>query len=411
MIIAYYPGDATFAASDSSAVSVTVTPEGSNTTVNAITVDSGGHPIPFTTGPYGTFVYLSADVAGKSGFGVPTGMVNFLDNASFIFSSPLNSKGNGNTPNGIFNLAPGSHAVTATYGGDVSFNQSTSAAINFTVVKGSTSTSVQTGGAKFASGAAIPLTAIIDTTSHGNAPSGSVNFFSGSTQLPGTAFVSSGVNATTGFAQGTATMQVVLPDGTDSITAQYLSDTNYSGSTSSAVSVTIAPDFSLAFTGNGGSVMNIAAPGGSGTLTLTVTGGNGYNGTVNFTKCTGLPLYSTCSFNPASVTGSGSTTLTVSTTAAHSSLKQSSPVMWAAGITGFPIAGLFFLGALRRKHALVALLAFLVFAVALASVGCGGSNSGGGSGTLGTTPGTYIVTATGADANFNHPAQFTVTVK
>jgi hypothetical protein len=58
--------------------------------------------------------------------------------------------------------------------------------------------------------------------------------------------------------------------------------------------------------------MTVAAPGGSGTLTLSVSGQN-YTGTVNFATCTGLPLGTTCSFNPPSVTGAASTTLTVLT--------------------------------------------------------------------------------------------------
>jgi hypothetical protein len=410
LITAHYPGDSTFAASDSTAVSLTVNPEPSDTTVRVLTADTSGHPIPFTNGTYGTFVYLSADVAGKSGFGTPTGTVNFLDNASFLTTSSLNSKGNGNTPNGIFTLSPGSHSLTATYSGDLSFNQSTSLPANFTITKAATTTSVQTMGTKFASGSLVTLNATVDTASYGNAPSGSVAFFSGSTQLPGTAFVSSGVNSATGFAQGMASLQAILPDGTDSITAQYLTDTNYNGSTSSAVSVTVAADFSLAFTGSTGTVMTIASPGGSGTLTLTVTGSTGYNGTVNFNRCTGLPSLSTCTFNPTSVTGSGSTTLTVATTAAHGSLQRTSPWLWA-GISGLPIAGLFFLGALCRRRAPVAVLAFLTFALVLASVGCSGSSGGGGGGSLGTTPGTYVVTATGADANFTHPVTFTLTVK
>jgi hypothetical protein len=228
--------------------------------------------------------------------------------------------------------------------------------------------------------------------------------------LPGTAFLSGGLNNTTGFAQGTATMQVVLPDGIDSITAQYLADTNYTASTSSAITVTVAPDFNLAFTGTAGSVMNIVAPGSSGTLTLTVTGSAGYNGTVNFTKCTGLPQYSVCTFNPASVTGSGSTTLTVTTTAAHSSRKSGSTYLWAA-FAGFPIAGLFFFGAFRRRRGWIAALSLITLAVALTSVGCGGGSSGGGGGITGTRPGMYVVTATGADANFTHPVTFTLNVQ
>ena len=389
---------------------VTVNPEASGTTVKAITVDTSGHAIPFTTGPYGTFLYLSADVAGKSGFGIPTGMVNFLDNGSFIANSSLNSKGNGNTPNGVFNLVPGAHALTATYSGDLSFNQSISPATNITITKAVTTTAVQTSGTKFASGSTVTLTATVDTTSNGNAPSGSVAFFSGTTQLPGTAFVSSGVNTTTGFAQGTAVLPVVLPDGADSITAQYLADTNYTGSTSSAISVTVAPDFSLAFTGTAGPVMTIAAPGGSGNLTLTATGGAGYNGTVNFTGCTHLPAYTKCTFNPASVTGSGSTTLTFTTTAPHSASNRIAPSVWAA-TGGFTLAGIFVLGFAPRKRRWTSIVALLMLAWLLTMLGCGGSSGGGGGGTPGTPAGTYTVTATGADSNFSHPVTFTVTVQ
>jgi hypothetical protein len=387
---------------------VTVNPEPSDTTVRVLTGDTNGQPIPFTNGPYGTFIYLSADVAGKSGFGTPTGTVNFLDNASSIASSSLNSKGNGNTPNGLFTLAPGSHLLTATYSGDLSFNPGTSPAVTFTIAKAATTTTVQMGGTKFPSGSPVSLTAIVDTTSNGNAPSGSVAFFSGSTQLPGTAFVSSGVNSNTGFEQGTATLQAVLPDGTDSITAQYLADTNYTASTSSAISVTVAPDFSLAFTGTAGSTMTIAAPGGSGMLTIAVTGGTGYNGTVTFTKCTGLPLYSTCTFNPSSVTVSGSTTLTLTTTAPHSASIRIAPSIWAA-TGGFTLAGVFLLGLAPRKRRWTSVFALLAFAWILSATGCSGG-SGGGGGTIGTAPGTYLVTAIGADANFSHPVTFTLNV-
>jgi hypothetical protein len=111
------------------------------------------------------------------------------------------------------------------------------------------------------------------------------------------------------------------------------------------------------------------------------------------------------------VTGSGSTTLTVTTTAAHGSLKGSSTYLWAA-FTGLPMAGLFFLGAFRRRFGWTAVFTLILFVVVLASVGCGGgSSSGGGGGTLGTTPGTYVVTATGADANFTHPVTFTLNVQ
>jgi hypothetical protein len=70
-------------------------------------------------------------------------------------------------------------------------------------------------------------------------------------------------------------------------------------------------DFSLSRTPSSRTV----APGGSTTYTATVTPVNGFTGTVAF-SVTGLPSGATAAFNPASVTTSGSTTMSVSTTAA-----------------------------------------------------------------------------------------------
>ena len=54
------------------------------------------------------------------------------------------------------------------------------------------------------------------------------------------------------------------------------------------------------------------AAGASVTTTITVASTNGFSGTVNF-SCTGLPAGATCSFSPTTVTGSGTTTMTIAT--------------------------------------------------------------------------------------------------
>jgi hypothetical protein len=414
---AYYAGDTTFVPSASAATQVTVSAEPSAATVKALTADSTGQPVPFASGPYGSFVYLRADVAGKSGFGTPTGGVSFFDNTGFLTSQNLNSQGNTNTPNGILTLAPGPHAITATYQGDVSFLPSNpSPPVNFSITKAATTTTVQASPSLVASGSPTTLTAVVDTTSGGNAPSGTVLFFNGVTQLPGNSFLSSGVNSKTGFAQSTATYPATtLPNGQDSITAQYTADPNYTGSASPAITVTVAPDFALAFTGTTGNTMTIAAPGGSGSLTLTVTGQTGYNGTVSFSgaACLGLPLGASCSFSPASVTGSGMTTLTVRTIASHSRLAPGGTTIlnaWAA-TGGLTLAGVFLLGFAPRKRRWASLFGLLMLAWLMTIAGCGGGGGGGGGGTTGTIPGSYPVTVTGADANFSHPVSFTLNVQ
>jgi hypothetical protein len=67
-------------------------------------------------------------------------------------------------------------------------------------------------------------------------------------------------------------------------------------------------DFSLGMTPSS----NTIAPGGNANYTVTVTALNGFNGVVSF-GASGLPAGATASFNPTTVTGSGSTILTVMT--------------------------------------------------------------------------------------------------
>lgn len=69
-----------------------------------------------------------------------------------------------------------------------------------------------------------------------------------------------------------------------------------------------APDFAIAASPASQTVV----AGNSTTYQVTVTPSNGYTGTVSF-SASGLPAGATASFNPASVTGSGSSTLTLGT--------------------------------------------------------------------------------------------------
>jgi Bacterial Ig-like domain (group 3) len=78
-VIARYAGDATYAPSTSAVTSITVSPEPSTTTVSVLTPNVAGNFSPFTSGAFGSFVYLRADVAGQSGYGIPTATVTFND--------------------------------------------------------------------------------------------------------------------------------------------------------------------------------------------------------------------------------------------------------------------------------------------------------------------------------------------
>jgi len=73
----------------------------------------------------------------------------------------------------------------------------------------------------------------------------------------------------------------------------------------------VQPDFSFGATPSSQSV----SPGSVATYNLTVTGSGGFNGNIGF-SVSGLPSGATSSFNPTSVTGSGTSVMTISTSAA-----------------------------------------------------------------------------------------------
>jgi len=140
-VYARYGGDATYAPSISAESSyIEVTTEPSITTISVLTLSQSGSFVPFTGGPFGSFVYLRADVAGQSGQGFPSGFVTFSDSFGPIPGlSPLglNTQGNTATPHGILTFDTGTHTISASYSGDNSYNASTSAsAPAFTITPG-----------------------------------------------------------------------------------------------------------------------------------------------------------------------------------------------------------------------------------------------------------------------------------
>ena len=414
-VTAHYAGDSTYAASDSAPVTVTVTPEASTTALTALTLLPGGGAGPFTTGPYGSFLYLRADVAGQSGQGIPTGGVEFLDGSAPFVSYLLSSDGEATSPNGYQTLTPGSHSISAHYLGDASFNASTSGTDNITITQASTTTALISSSTSVTSGAAVTLTATITTQSFGNAPSGTVTFFSGTTSLGSApvSFVSQdGLSPASSITLFTSSQ---LPTGQDSITAQYNGDTNYTTSTSAPTTVTVQPDFAIAASAPSLTVTQ----GQTGSITLTITGTTGYNSTITFTPgdCAGLPSKSSCSFNPTTVPGSGSTTLSITTAAPQSAaLRPRRRLEYFASLfalSGTLLAGVFLIGGPTKRRAWSSLLGMVLLAFLVTGVGCGGNtNASGGGGTVpGTPKGTYTVNVRASTASITHSASFQLTVQ
>ena len=174
----------------------------------------------------GASVTLTATVANTGG-STPSGTVTFKDGATTLGAGTLSA---GVATFTSTTIAPGSHTITAVYPGDSNNTGSTSAALTETVQQIATSTVITSDANPVSAGVTLNLTATVTASggaTTGGVFSGQVTFEDGGATL-GTAPVSQ---------SGVATFPVsTLSVAQHSITAIYAGNTNYGGSTSSALS-------------------------------------------------------------------------------------------------------------------------------------------------------------------------------
>lgn len=362
---------------------------GSVTTNGVVTVvTQGGDSIAIgITGPASVSLGIPINVTGTLAAGALgpalTGTVLLLDGSTTIATTTLS----GNSPATVtFSvntagqpLAVGTHRFSLRYGGATQWAASTSSAAAVTVTQAVTTTTVTTSAAAAAFGASVTFTAAVTSTVTAPTPTGTVQFYDGLNAL----------GSAVPVANGSATCTTsALTAGTHSITAVYSGDTNFATSTSAALTESVQ-DFTLQTAGSSLSV----APGASATVTLTVTGEGGLDASTSF-ACAGLPSEASCTFSPATIAGSGTTTLTITTTGntAMAFSPQLKMLLPRAAVFAC-VLGLIWPGRRRRQLFLLALLALLP----PLTLGCGGGSSnsgGGGGGNSGTPAGTYAVTVT-----------------
>ena len=279
-----------------------------------------------------------------------------------------------------------------------------------------TTTTLSASSTTISAGSSVTFTATVAASGGSGTPTGTVTFMEGTTML------GTGALSATGVATYATT---ALPTGSDSITAVYGGDSNFNGSTSSAVTVTVNavvvqnPAFALS---NSGSITEAPGAATGNSSMISVTGSGGFSGAVALT-CAVTPAAASdpaaCSLSPASVTISGATaqtsTLTVTTTAATTAQldPKAGGVGWytAAGAT---LACVLFCGIPGRRRGWRSVFGMLILMACMSGllVGCGGGGGGGGStpSNPGTTAGAYSVTITGTSGSTTKTTTVALTV-
>ncbi len=353
LVDASYPGDGNYQSSTSATVALTAEPAPTTLALIASpTNPTFDQPVVFTAtlSPYQAQNHTA------------TGSVTFYVGSTVLGTTALSG---GVATLSTKALPVGVDTVTAIYPGDTNFAPATSASFQVTVsfagpAATTTTVSASPNTAQFAT--AVTLTATVNSLA--GSPPGTVSFYDGGTLL-GTGTLVAG---TVAYSSATLTTSI-LSVGTHSITASYAGSGDFTPSVSSVITVTITPPgFSLTAL----PTTQTAAAGDSATYSITVVPQTGFSQWVTLT-CLGLQPGTTCSFSPQTVTGgSGSSILTVWTTATQA--KNATGPARRSGLIA--VAGLLLLllpiGVRRSaRQWLVAVWLFAVFAAGAASLtGC-----------------------------------------
>jgi hypothetical protein len=209
-VTATYGGSTNYVTS-AGAVNQTVNPAATTTkVVSSLNPSTFGKTVTFTAS-------LSSGVAGTI-----AGSVTFKDGATTLGTATISA---GKASLATSALSAGTHSITAHYNGSANFAASTSLALSEKVNKAATTTTLTVGPNPSSFGQPVKLTATVKSGAlHG---AGSVTFKNGTTTL-GTGTLNS---------SGVATLTVsTLTVGAHSLTVVYAGNTNFLGSTSTAVS-------------------------------------------------------------------------------------------------------------------------------------------------------------------------------
>jgi len=199
-------GNAVVSAVNDSHVGVSIDLESSNNPANP------GSDVQFTA---------TVSSAASSITATPTGEVTFFNGANALGMKPLSS---GTATYDAGSSLSGSNSITAQYSGDATFSAATSSPLAQTVTAPTLTSFVSNENPSQAGDDVVFTATVSGNDGAGDVPSGNVEFFDNGTDLGGGSLDST----------GSATFDTTgsLPLGSNSISAQYQGDSNFSASSS-----------------------------------------------------------------------------------------------------------------------------------------------------------------------------------
>ena len=387
-----YTLSASFAATGNYGASVSTS---QSLTVTAITTTTTLAPLGSSSVASGATVVLSATVTPA----VAGETVSFLNGSTTLGAGMTNASGVA-----TYTLTAGaagtSYTLSASFAATGNYGASASTSQTLTVTAIATTTTLAPLSSTVITGSTVTLAATVLPAVVGE----TVSF------LNGAAALGAGTTNASGVATYTLTAGAVGTSYTLSVS--FAGTGNYGASASAAqmltviatpnpLTLTVTPSVSI-------------APGGSGTVGLTVTPANGYSGAVALT-CSSPVSYVTCSVAPTSVTLSGTAAMTavgtINVAATTASLERSHSGIALAILTPFGLLGLALVSRKRkillRRAGLVLVLTVGFVAAAFGVTGCGSGTSSSGDT---VPPGTQIVTFTATAAGVSQSATVTVNI-
>ena len=403
---AVYSGDTSFATSTSNNIAETVTANPTFTTLS------------ITPTPSQAFQFFTVNFSITSLTNVPftpqscnptctvtlniTGLPN---NQNSTVSAPVLA--NGVSPF-RYALAAGTYTFTATFNGSPAFASSTSTTVTQVVVPAATTLTLAASPTTANQNQSVAFTSVFTAPLSTESPTGAITFLDGATPIATTPFTGSPLSNTATITAATST----LAPGTHIITATYPGDpnSNFLPATSAPITVIINPNDYALSTPTSHPIIptehHLAIP-----VNLSSIGVFADQVTL---ACTGLPVWTTCTFDQNTLQlaagGTATTNLTIDTSSVLRYARNQTPTRTASSIAfalTLPagILGLFLTR--RRKLPLRLTLFFLTtLAATLTLTGCTGMYP------LSTPPGAYTfnITANGTTTNLSHFITISLTV-